>query len=363
MLGKFVSKKQANINKGKGKKIIQTKYDFARRGWWIKSTNFEREDKKKTKEKTEWEEEKDFKDRPFGGTKEEKPLKLQEDSLFWAFPPKKKTKWKKTKHQKQNNKQNNTFLHVGKQPPMFGKFLFFFQLTLFYFCKAVLCWKHCRNSVFSRAQLLCITDSKHPFRGAFPKWHVCNQKYHFGFSPVPAEPSIFVVLGDFVWSQKKHHFQKQIVSTKMRFLPSEHKWWLPIFLKMPFLTKNILFTTTPKHNFLGLFWSFPFPCFSSFLFFFLRHKKTKTKCITKLWLKSPQNWTNFCHRSKSFIYLKASAWFGTILSEVGAYPIFACYKSCPNCCWDAVGSLWDATFVAYPSSKFRTEFILYLYLL
>ena len=50
-----------------------------------KKMEFERDDKRKTRKNAEQEEEKDFKERAFGGTKEEKHLKLQEDSLLGAF--------------------------------------------------------------------------------------------------------------------------------------------------------------------------------------------------------------------------------------------------------------------------------------
>ena len=49
-------------------------------------------------------------------------------------------------------------------------------------------------------------------------------KVPFWASHVPAETHIFVVFGDFVWSQKKYHFPKaDSVNDKARFLPSEHK--------------------------------------------------------------------------------------------------------------------------------------------
>ena len=50
------------------------------------------ENKGKQGRKTEWEEEKDLKERPFGGSKEETPLKLQENCLWRAFSPKKEQK-------------------------------------------------------------------------------------------------------------------------------------------------------------------------------------------------------------------------------------------------------------------------------
>ena len=112
--------------------------------------------------------------------------------------------------------KKNTFLHSGKPPPIFVKFLFFYQSTFFHVYKAVFCWKHYKNSVFSGAQLLGITDSKTPFRGKTQNGTFAT-KCHFGFSPVSAETPIFVVFGDLEWPPKKVPFsQKQIVATKMR---------------------------------------------------------------------------------------------------------------------------------------------------
>ena len=64
---------------------------------------------------------------------------------------------KKTKPPKPKKNQKNTFVHSGKPP------LFLFFLLLSHVCKAVFCSKHYKNSVFSRAQLVGITDSKTPF--------------------------------------------------------------------------------------------------------------------------------------------------------------------------------------------------------
>ena len=107
--------------------------------------------------------------------------------------------------------------------------------------------KTLKNGVFSQAQLLCITDNKIPFQCPFPKWHFCNQKCHFGFSHMPAETPIFAVFGD-LNGHKKYHVPKQIVSSKMPFLPSEHKSCLPIFLKMSFLQKNLFVHNHPTHT-------------------------------------------------------------------------------------------------------------------
>ena len=142
------------------------------------------------------------------------------------------------------------------------------------------CWKYYKNSVFSRAQLLCIADSKAPFEGK-PKWHFCNQKCHFGCSPAPAETPIFVVFGGFEWTQKRTIFAKQIVATKMRvfYLPNTNS----VCLFFNAISANNLFCSQPppKHYFSGPIWNLV-SIFSYFLFFFLQHKEDKNKKCTFL---------------------------------------------------------------------------------
>ena len=164
----------------------------------------------------------------FCGNKiDKKPLKLQEIAFLGLFLQNARTKTqrnKKQNHQKaKKTYQKKTFLH----------------------------FEHYKNSVFSRTQLLGITDSKTPFRGKTP---------------------IFVVFGDFEWAPKKSTiFQKQIVATKMRtfFLPSEHKQCLPIFLKNDIFTRKTSFLhKRPKNTiFLGFFCNFIFPFFFMFSLF------------------------------------------------------------------------------------------------
>ena len=61
---------------------------------------------------------------------------------FWASLQNKRTKTKrpKTKIPKKDPTltNKNTFLHVGKQPPIFGKFLFSFKLHSFISASCVL---------------------------------------------------------------------------------------------------------------------------------------------------------------------------------------------------------------------------------
>ena len=153
----FKEANRLNEGKGKKKKIGETRTCFLKRGWWTKSRekmDVGREDERKTS-KTQNRKERGIKNMPFGGTKENKPLKLQEYDCFGALSPKSEQKQRKT-----INKHKDTFWHVGEFQ--------LFQLALFDFCKAVLFWKHyfytiLFYSVFSRAQHLCITDSENPF--------------------------------------------------------------------------------------------------------------------------------------------------------------------------------------------------------
>ena len=157
---------------------------------------------------------------------------------------------------------------------------YFFQVTLFYFCKAVFRWKHYKNSIFSRAQLLGITDSKPLFEAPSQNGTFCNQKCPFLDYPLCLlKPQVFVVFGDFEWAQKKTIFQKQIVATKMRsfFNISNTNSVCLFFENAISAKKHLLCSQPPKTLFFWAFFFliFCFPYFSFFLFFFLQHKKTK----------------------------------------------------------------------------------------
>ena len=111
----------------------------------------------------------------FLGEKREKS-EIVGQKPFWAFLQNKSTKTRATKNKKKQTKKKH-FLHFGKQPV----FRNFFQVALFHVCKVVFT-ENVMKIVCSTEQLLCITDSKTPFRSETP---------------------ILVVFGDFVWSQKK----------------------------------------------------------------------------------------------------------------------------------------------------------------
>ena len=133
---------------------------------------------------------------------------------------------------------------------------------------------------FAENTIEIVFSVDHSFRSPFPKWHFCNQKCHLGFSPVLAETPIFVVFGDFEWAQKKDHFPKTDScneNAQFFYLPNTNSVCL-FFKKMQFLQKNIFFVhNQPKNSiFLGFFF-ISFSMFSYFLFWFLQHKKDKTK--------------------------------------------------------------------------------------
>ena len=111
--------------------------------------------------------------------------------------------------------------------------------------------------VFSRAQLLCITDSKAPFR-----WEI---------------PVFFVVFGDFVWLQKSVIFQKQILAAQNALCLPSNTNCLPIFQKLPSLQKKLFCSQPPPKHFF-FFSRFTFSIFFIFsLFLFFPTKKIKTK--------------------------------------------------------------------------------------
>ena len=133
MLGKFVSKNEPNINKGKGNKKERQK-NFPKHNLFQKGVDGHKAEKKyellkgktkgKKEKKTEKEEKKDFKDRPFGGTKwEKRTLKLQRINFLGLSTKQKNKNTEKIENKSTNSpppqkkKQKNTLWHVCKQPP------------------------------------------------------------------------------------------------------------------------------------------------------------------------------------------------------------------------------------------------------
>ena len=129
----------------------------------------------------------------FCGNKiDKKPLKLQENSLFGPFLQNTRTKTqatknKTTKKQKKKTKKK-TFLHFGKQPLFLVNFCFCSSCILSCLQSCVVAERHYKNSVFSRAQLLGITDSKTPFRGKTQNGTFATKSAILGFPLCPLKP-------------------------------------------------------------------------------------------------------------------------------------------------------------------------------
>ena len=109
---------------------------------------------------------------------------------------------KKQNYQNQKMKNKNTFLHSGS-PPNFCQFF----LSGYTLCKAVFCWKHYKNSVFSRAQLLGITGSK-TLSGPLPKMALLQPKVPFWVFPCARWNPYFYSVLSLGMATKKDHFPK-----------------------------------------------------------------------------------------------------------------------------------------------------------
>ena len=123
----------------------------------------------------------------------QKTLKLQENSLFWAFLQNTRTKTqatknKTTKKQKKNIPKKHPFAFWQTTPYFCKIFVFFYQGTFFQVYKAVFCWKHYKNSVFSKTQLSGITDSKTPCRGKTQNGTFATKSAILGFPMCPLKP-------------------------------------------------------------------------------------------------------------------------------------------------------------------------------
>ena len=153
---------------------------------------------------------------------------MQENNHFGQFEQNKSTETQRIKKQNHQNQKSDEKKHLfafWQTTSYLCKIFVFYQGTFFHVYKAVFCWKHYKNSVFSRAQLLGITDSKTPFRGKTQNGTFATKSAILGFPLVPAETPIFVVFGDFEWAPKKYRFPKtDSCNENARFFwPSEHK--------------------------------------------------------------------------------------------------------------------------------------------
>ena len=126
--------------------------------------------------------------------------------LFWG------------RFQKELKKETNPLPAKTKAP-----FCMLANNPQFYFCKAVFCWKHFKNCVFSRTQLLCILDSKNPFWEPAQNDTFQTKSAILGFPLCLLEP-YFCSVWWFCMVTKKWHFPKtDSVNKNAFFCPSENK--------------------------------------------------------------------------------------------------------------------------------------------
>ena len=103
-------------------------------------------------------------------------------------------------------------------------------------------------------------------------------KVPFWVFPCACWTPFFVVFGDFEWAPKMDHFPKtDSYNENARFFCTfRTQIVFAYFLKHAILTKKTFFFTTPKKHCFFLvffFFLFSFSMFSSFLFWFIQHKK------------------------------------------------------------------------------------------
>ena len=92
-----------------------------------------------------------------------KPLKMQENNHFGLLCTKQEHRNTEKKPPKPQKWQKKTPFCILANHPIIVKFLFFLSSYTLSCLQSCVCWKHYKNSVFSRTQLSGITDSKTPF--------------------------------------------------------------------------------------------------------------------------------------------------------------------------------------------------------
>ena len=168
-------------------------------------------------------------------------------------------------------------MHVGKQSPILGYSCFFSKCTLL-LLQSWLCSKHYKIMFATEHSFVYhrITPSRCPF----PNWHFWNQKYHFGFSPVPAESPFFVVFGMVTKESAIFPIPKQIDSCN-----ENARFFFTFRTQTMFVNFPKKFYFEKKHRFVH-----NHPKNTLFCFFFLIFTnkctflgKNKQKSWTKLW--------------------------------------------------------------------------------
>ena len=177
---------------------------------------------------------------------------------------------------------NKNLFASWQTTPCYCSIFGFSQVALSHFCKAVFCWKHYKNCIFSRRQLLGITDSKVPFEAPSHNGAFATNSAIWGFSHVPAETHIFIVFCHLEWPQRKDHFQKtNSCNENAPFLYRPNTNSVCLFSKNDIFTKKDHFLHNhPKTLFSVFLLEFTFSFFSYLLFYFFQHKKDKNKKCT-----------------------------------------------------------------------------------
>ena len=178
----------------------------------------------------------------FGGNKREKPLKLQENGLF-ATLPKIETKMTKTQTPKKLKKGQKHLLASWTTTRYFWQFSVPVQLTIDCFAE---------NSVFCKAQLLCITGSDTPFRHPFQQPPFWKGGCNFWKLPKFTVLHILAVFWVF-WTPPIQKMAKTVMCTENPFFQSSKTVSVSCFSKNLFLAKSTLLPTTPKIVFLSIF--------------------------------------------------------------------------------------------------------------
>ena len=129
MLGSLFQRKKQTSRKEKTKKETPTKSLFQEGvdGQKAKKEIGILKGKTRKGKKTEKEDKKHFKTGLLGEQNRQKTSKIGGKYPFWAFLQNKSTKTQATKTKPPKTKKQttkNTFLHFGKQPPIFGNFFF-----------------------------------------------------------------------------------------------------------------------------------------------------------------------------------------------------------------------------------------------
>ena len=168
--------------------------------------------------------------------------------------------------------------------PLFFVNLCFFQVALFHVFAKLCFAENTIKSVFSRAQLLCITDSTTPFRGKTQSGTFATKSAILGF-PHACWNSYFCSVWWLWMGTKRDHFPKtDSCNENARFLYLPNTNSVCLFSKKCHFCKNIFIVhNNPPQNKTLLsgcfFWNFRCPCFSYFLFFFLQQKDKNKKCL------------------------------------------------------------------------------------